>query len=137
VQYRIDKKTGNKLSVLGFGCMRFPKILGITDMQKTEKLVMHSIKCGVNYFDTAWMYPGNEEALGFVLDKNNVRDKVYIATKLPLVIIKNSNDNISVFDKYFYQSLERLKTKYIDYYLLHMLVDLNQWQKLKDSEIEK
>ena len=139
MQYRIDKKTGNKLSVLGFGCMRFPKILGMTDMQKTEKLVKRSIECGINYFDTAWMYPGNEEALGLVLEKNKVREKVYIATKLPLVVIKSSQGstgNFSGFDKYFYQSLERLKTNYIDYYLLHMLTDLDQWQKLKNSGLE-
>jgi len=57
LQYRIDKKTGNKLSVLGFGCMRFPNKLGITDMRKTEKLVMYAIEKGINFFDTAWAYP--------------------------------------------------------------------------------
>jgi len=121
MQYRVDTRSGNKLSVLGFGCMRFPKSL-----QKTNELVMRSIEMGVNYFDTAWIYPGSEEALGKVLHNNRVREKVYIATKLPLVMVKKPED----FDKYFNQSLQRLKTDYIDYYLMHMLMDMDQWNKL-------
>ncbi|WP_461255998.1 aldo/keto reductase [Treponema sp. R80B11-R83G3] len=136
MQYRIDKKTGNKLSVLSFGCMRFPNRLGITDIQKTEKLIMYAIEKGVNYFDTAWVYPGSEEALGSVLSRNNARNKVYIATKLPLIMLKPSRDNKIDFDKYLNQSLERLKTNYIDYYLMHMITDTNQWKKLIDAGIE-
>ena len=130
MQYRIDRISGNKLSILSFGCMRFPKKLGKTDMQKTEEMVIRSIEKGVNYFDTAWIYPGNEEAIGTVLYKNKVREKVYIATKLPLLLFKRSSEKID-FDKYFNQSLERLKTNYIDYYLLHMITDMEQWNKLK------
>jgi predicted aldo/keto reductase-like oxidoreductase len=136
LQYRIDKKSGNKLSVLGFGCMRFPKILGRIDPPKTEEIIMRSIEMGVNYFDTAWVYPGSEEALGAVLNKNNIRDKVYIATKLPLILLKNSGDHTGDFDKYFNQSLDRLKTGYIDYYLMHMLTDVEQWNALKRWGIE-
>ena len=135
MQYRIDKRTGNKLSVLSFGCMRFPSALGVTDMLKTEKLVMHSIEKGINYFDTAWIYPGNEEALGSVLHKNNVRYKVNIVTKLPLIMFNSSSTSID-FDKYLNQSLERLKTDYIDYYLLHMITDMEQWNRLKSWGIE-
>jgi predicted aldo/keto reductase-like oxidoreductase len=116
--------------------MRFPRILGRTDFQKSEEIVIHSITQGVNYFDTAWIYPGSEETLGAILKKNNVREKVYIATKLPLVLIKDSGGKYN-FDKYFSQSLERLKTDYIDYYLMHMITDLKQWQKLKNSGIEE
>jgi predicted aldo/keto reductase-like oxidoreductase len=112
--------------------MRFPKNFGITDMQKTEEIIMRSIEKGVNYFDTAWIYPGNEEALGAVLSKNNVRDKIYLATKLPLVVLKRPED----FDKYFDQSLERLKTNFVDYYLLHMITDMEQWKKLKSWGIQ-
>ena len=136
MQYRIDKKTGNKLSVLSFGCMRFPNKLGITDIQKTEKLIMYAVEKGVNYFDTAWIYPGSEEALGSALSGNNARNKVYIATKLPLVMLKPSRDNKIDFDKYLNQSLERLKTDYIDYYLMHMVTDTEQWKKLKNAGIE-
>jgi len=130
LQYRIDKITGNKLSVLSFGCMRFPM-----SSQKTEEMVKRSVEAGINYFDTAWIYSGNEEALGNVLNKNKLREKVYIATKLPLILFKRSNDTID-FDKYLNQSLERLKTNYIDYYLLHMITDMEQWKKLKSWGIE-
>ncbi|MDR2477748.1 MAG: aldo/keto reductase [Treponema sp.] len=133
MQYRIDKRTGNQLSVLGFGCMRFPKSLGVIDMRKTEELVMRSIAGGVNYFDTAWIYPGSEETLGSILEKNKAREKVYIATKLPLVMLKSPAD----FDRYFFQGLKRLRTSYIDYYLLHMITDMDQWTKLKEWGIEE
>ncbi|GHT71007.1 aldo/keto reductase [Spirochaetia bacterium] len=132
MQYRIDKKTGNKLSVLGYGCMRFPGALGRIDMRKTEELVMAAIAGGMNYFDTAYIYPGSEEALGTILEKNKVRDRVYIATKLPVIVTKSSED----FEKFFNKSLERLRTNYIDYYLLHMLTDTDQWQRLKALGIE-
>jgi len=115
--------------------MRFPKTLGVTDMQKTEELIMRSIELGVNYFDTAWIYSGNEEALGTILQKNNVRYKVNIATKLPLIKFNASSDSID-FDKYLNQSLERLKTDYVDYYLLHMITDMDQWKRLKSWGIE-
>ncbi|MDR0443295.1 MAG: aldo/keto reductase [Treponema sp.] len=132
MQYRIDKISGNKLSVLGFGCMRFPRTFGRIDMQKSEELIMRSIEMGVNYFDTAWIYPGSEETLGAILDKNSAREKVFIASKLPLVMLKSAAD----FDKYFNQQLERLKTGCIDYYLMHMLMDFEQWAKLKKWGIE-
>jgi predicted aldo/keto reductase-like oxidoreductase len=116
--------------------MRFPRILGRIDFPKSEEIIIRSINQGVNYFDTAWIYPGSEETLGVILKKNNVREKVYIATKLPLVLLKGSSEKSVDFDKYFNQSLERLKTNYVDYYLMHMITDLNQWRKLKSFGIE-
>jgi len=132
LQYRIDRKTGNNLSILGLGCMRFPKTFGRIDLQKTDELIMRAIEGGLNYFDTAWMYPGSEETLGVIFEKNRVRERIYIATKMPLILVKSAAD----FDKFFDQSLKRLRTNYIDYYLLHMLMDMDQWQKLKDIGIE-
>jgi predicted aldo/keto reductase-like oxidoreductase len=133
MQYRIDKISGNKLSVLGFGCMRFPGSLGRTDMQKTEELIMRSIEGGVNFFDTAWIYGKSEETLGEIFNKNNVRNKVHIATKLPLIKLKQAGD----FDRFFYKQLERLRTDYIDYYMLHMLADVDMWNILKSWGIEE
>jgi len=133
MQYRTDVKSGNGLSILGFGCMRFPRGIAGTDMRKAEELVMRAIEGGVNFFDTAWLYPGNEEALGTVLEKNRAREKVRVATKLPLVMVKGPKD----FDRYFGQSLQRLKTGYIDYYLLHMITDTDLWAKLKSWGIEE
>jgi len=115
MRYRTDKKSGNQLSILGYGCMRFPRNIAGIDMHKTEELIMRSIEGGLNYFDTALIYPGSEEAIGAVFEKNHVREKIYIATKLPLLLLKSPAD----FDKYFEQSLKRLRTNYIDYYLMH------------------
>ncbi|MDR0290923.1 MAG: aldo/keto reductase [Treponema sp.] len=132
MQYRVEKKSGNRLSVLGFGCMRFPRHIAGIDMRKSEEMGMRAIEGGLNYFDTAWMYPGSEEALGTIFEKNNARKKIFITTKLPVFMLKSSAD----FDKYFYQSLKRLKTDYIDYYLMHMITDMDQWVKLKSWGIE-
>jgi len=112
--------------------MRFPGALGVLDMKKTEDLIKRSIEGGINYFDTAWFYPGSEEVLGTVLEKNGVRKDVYITTKLPLVLLKSSSD----FDKIFNKQLARLRTDYIDYYLLHSLTDMNQLNMFKKWGIE-
>jgi predicted aldo/keto reductase-like oxidoreductase len=113
--------------------MRFPRLLGAIDMKKTEELVTRSIEGGVNYFDTAWIYPGSEDALGAILEKHRARDRVFIATKLPVVMLRGPAD----FDKYFGQELARLRTGYIDYYLMHMLTDTDIWAKLKSWGIEE
>ena len=69
MQYRDDKRSGNRLSVLGFGCMRFPNRLGAIDQDATEELILQAVERGVNYFDTAYAYGGSEEALGKALVK--------------------------------------------------------------------
>ena len=75
MKYRKDKY-GNDISVLGFGCMRFPRKNGNIDMAETERELLAAIDAGVNYFDTAYIYPGSEAALGEILAKNQARDKV-------------------------------------------------------------
>ncbi|MDR2048757.1 MAG: aldo/keto reductase [Treponema sp.] len=132
MQYRIDKKSGAKLSVLGLGCMRFPRNPALIDMKKTERIIMTAVENGVNYFDTAWMYPGSEEALGTVLERNGVRDNVFIASKLPIALVKKAED----FDRFFNEELSRLKTDRIDYYLMHMLTDAASWKHLAALGIE-
>ena len=133
MQYRLDKKSGNKLSALGMGCMRLPGTLGNIDLHKSDLLIMEAINRGINFFDTAFLYPGSEAALGYVLDKNKVRDKVYIATKLPLLKCNGYED----FDKYFNIQLERLKTGYIDYYFMHNMTKQGDWERLCGLGIEK
>jgi predicted aldo/keto reductase-like oxidoreductase len=133
MQYRVDKKSGGKLSVLGLGCMRFPRNLALIDMKKAEKIIMTAVGSGINYFDTAWMYPGSEETLGTVLQKNGVRDNVFIASKLPIVLVKKTED----FDRFFKEELSRLKTDRIDYYLMHMLTDAASWKHLVGLGIEE
>ncbi|MDR0550907.1 MAG: aldo/keto reductase [Spirochaetaceae bacterium] len=127
MQYRNDKY-GNKLSILGFGCMRFPQTLGKIDIKKTRELVALAIDKGINYFDTAWLYPGIEEALGTVLRELGKRKEIYIASKMPVMMCAKQKD----LDKYFSVSLERLKTEYIDYYLMHSLSDFAAWQKMRN-----
>ena len=113
--YREDKQ-GEKISQLGYGCMRFTKNGAGIDFEKAEKEILLAYEQGVNYFDTAYVYPGSEECLGKILAKNNLRSKVNIATKLPQYIMR-SMDSI---EKTFKEELRRLQTDYIDYYLLHM-----------------
>ncbi len=126
MQYRKDRY-GNKLSILGFGCMRFPQKMGKTDIEETEREILTAIQGGINYFDTAYIYPGSEAALGEILERNGLRDKVYIATKLPHYLIKNRQD----LDKLFREELRRLRTDHVDYYLMHMLTDTDTWDRLK------
>ena len=125
MQYRKDKY-GKELSALGYGCMRFTQKGGKIDIDKAEGEVLRAIELGVNYFDTAYIYQGSEAALGEIISRNKVREKIYIATKLPQYLISNSR----AIDKYFNEQKSRLKTDYIDYYLMHMLTDIEAWNKL-------
>ena len=125
MQYRSDKY-GNPISILGFGCMRLPQNLGVIRMEAAEKQITSAIEAGVNYFDTAYIYPGSEAALGEILAKNGLREKVHIATKLPHYLVRKPED----LDKIFTEELRRLRTDYIDYYLLHMLSDIQSWNRL-------
>lgn len=132
MQYRKDKYN-NELSVLGYGCMRFPRKNGKIDMEIAEKLILQAIDAGVNYFDTAYIYPGSEVAVGEVLAKNNLRDKVYIATKLPHYLIKTKEG----LDKLFNEELRRLQTDHVDYYLMHLLNDVDTWKRLEELGIKE
>ena len=132
MNYRTDKY-GNQLSILGFGCMRFPQKLGRIDMEETERELMTAFEAGVNYYDTAYIYPGSEAAVGEIFEKNHIREKVYIATKLPHYLVKSIAD----LDKIFDEELRRLRTDYVDYYLMHMLTDTETWDRLKKLGIEE
>ncbi len=125
MQYREDKY-GNKLSVLGYGCMRFTQKAGRIDLGKAEKEILKAYQAGVNYYDTAYIYSGSEAALGEILARNHIRDKVNIATKLPHYLIRSRESA----EKYFQEELKRLQTDHIDYYLMHMLTDVKTWQRL-------
>ena len=71
--YRKDRY-GNEISQLGFGCMRFTRKGNKIDHEKAEKEILAAFKQGVNYYDTAYLYPGSEDCLGRILEKNNCRD---------------------------------------------------------------
>ena len=131
MNYRNDKY-GNPISALGFGCMRFPRKQGRIDFEETEKQILESYRLGVNYYDTAYIYPGSEAVLGEILEKNGIREKVKIATKLPHYLIRN----MQAMERLFQDQLKRLRTDYVDYYLMHMLCDVDTWQRMKDMGIE-
>lgn len=132
MKYNINPKNGDKLSVLGYGCMRFggdsiaSSFTGRFDAQKAENLIVSAVEQGINYFDTAYVYTGSEEVLGNTLKKHGLRDKVYIATKMPLIMCRKAED----LDRFFDTHLKRLQTDHIDYYLLHMLADMKTWNTL-------
>lgn len=130
MNYRKDRY-GNDLSILGYGCMRFPRKMGLIDMKATEEQILLAYRKGINYFDTAYIYPGSEAVLGEILSKNKIREKVNIATKLPHSFIKNMETMETIFN----EELSRLKTDYIDYYLMHMLTDVATWKRLVDMGI--
>jgi len=141
VLYRKFGKTNEKVSSLGFGCMRLP-LLPEGDPSKIDeklaiKLVRYAIDEGVNYIDTAYPYHGTGMDKGgqsepFVAKalKDGYREKVKIATKLPSWLIKTRED----MDRYLNEQLERLETDCIDYYLVHT-INSKLWPILKEAGI--
>lgn len=138
--YRTFGKTGEKVSILGFGCMRLP----ILDMDPTKineplatKMLHYAMDNGVNYIDTAYPYHGlsaseggmSEIFVGNVL-KDGYREDVYLSTKLPSWNVKEKED----FNFYLDEQLKRLQTDMIDFYLLHGL-GVSTWETLKDLDV--
>lgn len=132
MQYRNDQ-TGRPISLLGYGCMRFTRKGAGIDLEKAEREVLAAIGAGVNYFDTAYIYPGSEAALGEILDRNHCRDQVRIATKLPQYLVRGKGD----FERYFAEELRRLRTDHVDFYLMHMLTDVESWHKLEAAGVRE
>ncbi len=126
MQYRTNPKNNDELSVLGFGCMRFTKKGNAIDQEKANREMARALELGVNYFDTAYLYPGSEVCLGRFIKEYDCRDRLKIATKLPQYRVRKSEE----FDRYFNEELERLMTDHVDYYLLHMLNDVKSFERL-------
>lgn len=125
-------RTDQDLGILGYGCMRFSRKYGtVVDLEKAERQVLAAIEGGVNYFDTAYIYPGNEEAIGTILAKSDNgqrrRERVNLATKLPIMMVKSRED----MDAFLGKSLSRLKTDYVDYYLMHSINCWGDWERVK------
>jgi predicted aldo/keto reductase-like oxidoreductase len=127
--YREMGQTGEQLSILGYGCMRFPKRGGKIDEARTEQQIVTAIEAGVNYFDTAYLYHDgkSEVILGNILAQG-YRERVKIATKLPVYLVNSRKD----MDSIFATQLKRLKTDYVDFYLMHSLMSLAAWKKQKE-----
>ena len=110
----IDEKIGK----LGFGLMRLPKKGDAIDVEQTKEMVDLFMEAGFNYFDTAWAYPGSEEATRQALVERYPRDSYFIATKnAAWRVSKSKEDALGMFD----ESLRRLGVDYVDFYLLHNL----------------
>jgi len=118
-----ESLTGDKVSLLGYGCMRWPMTKDengkdIVDQERVNELVDYAIEHGVNYFDTAPVYlqGQSEKATGIAL-KRHPRDKFFIATKLS----NFSNSSFENSKKMYEQSFKEMQVDYIDYYLLHSI----------------
>lgn len=127
------EQRANQWSVLGFGCLRFPKKGNSIDLEETERELAYAIAHGVNYLDTAYIYRGSEQALGVILKKNGWREQLVIASKLPHYMISS----IDELERLFLEQLKRLQTDYIDNYLMHMLPDVDIWNRLVELGIEE
>ena len=129
MEKRRFEKLGIDVSLLGFGCMRFPTDAeGKIDRPLAEKMLDKAIASGVNYIDTAYPYHGGESELfvGEALKKYD-RDSFYLATKLPVWFVNTVED----VDKYFNEQLQKLQTDHFDFYLMHAL-NKDSWKKQRD-----
>jgi len=120
MRYRKMPKAGPELSILGFGCMRLPvRKNGQINEAVATGMIRYAIDHGVNYVDTAYPYHNGESEpfVGHALG-GGYRDKVNLATKLPIWLIQSRED----MDRYLDEQLKRLRTDHIDFYLLHGLV---------------
>lgn len=132
MQYRVNPRNGDRISALGLGCMRFPGAFGRPDPRQARQIISRAVERGINYLDTAYLYPGNEACVGEALEELGLRERVLIATKLPHGSVRDSAD----LDRIFEEQLRRLRTDHIDYYLIHNVTSPAQWERLRDLGIE-
>ena len=131
MQYRDFGKLNIKASAFGLGCMRFPmkEVNGemVIDEENAIRVVREAIDGGVTYVDTAYVYSGkkNEALVGKAL-RDGYREKVYLATKLPVYLCEKPED----MEKFLDEQLKNLETDHIDFYLLHAL-NRERWESIK------
>ena len=132
MQYRVNPRNGDRISALGLGCMRFPGPPGRPDPRQARAIIARAVERGVNYLDTAYLYPGNEACVGTALEELGLRDRVLLATKLPHGSVRAATDLDRIFD----EQLARLRTDHVDYYLIHNVTSPAQWERLCDLGVE-
>jgi hypothetical protein len=121
--YRKFPRVPHEVSILGFGCMRLPteagqQAGGKIDVPEAVRMIRTAIDDGVNYIDTAYPYHnGESEAVVGKALEDGYREKVFLATKLPVWLVTSRED----MDKYLDEQLARLHTDHLDFYLLHGL----------------
>ena len=134
MKYRQFGKLDWKVSALGFGEMRLPTVGGDAnniDEELAIRMIRYAIDHGINYVDTAYRYhEGRSEIVVGKALKDGYRDKVRLATKMPMMSVKTREE----LDKIFNEQLEKLQVKYIDNYLLHGLNEEN-WTKVKELNV--
>ena len=134
MQYRRFGKLGWQASALGFGAMRLPLIdrdPAHIDESEAIRMIRHAVDRGVNYLDTAYPYhKGQSEVVVGKALQDGFRERVHLATKMPLWLVKSPDD----FDRYFDEQLARLQTDYLDFYLLHGL-RTERWQALQPLKV--
>jgi hypothetical protein len=120
--YRENPANGDKVSLLGFGCMRWPMVDKdggrVIDQDAVNEMVDYALEHGINYFDTspAYLMGQSEKAAGIALSRHP-RNSYYIATKLSN--FNNATPEASI--QMYKDSFDQLKTDYFDYYLLHAI----------------
>lgn len=126
MQKRMMGKTREEVSLLGFGCMRLPTLPdGEIDEKQALAMIHYAIDSGVNYLDTAYNYHGGKsESLVGRAVQGGYREKVHIATKLPVWLLESPQDCRRLFQ----EQLDRLGVDYLDFYLLHSL-NRDSWHK--------
>lgn len=138
--YRNLGQTGEKVSILGFGCMRFPTIGNKSDQINEKKAIAmleFGVDNGINFIDTAYSYHGNDSDIGGMSEpflgeflQTGFREKILLSTKLPSWIVEKKEDMEYFLD----QQLERLQTDKIDLYLLHSLKE-DYWKNLTSLDV--
>jgi hypothetical protein len=136
MHYRTLGKTGVKVSVLGFGCMRLPTLKPgeeAIDREEAIRLIRKGIDSGINYIDTAYSYHDKESetVVGLAL-KDGYREKVTLVTKCPV----GSKDFTKPedYDRYLDEQLKKLDVDYLDVYLLHSLDEKTFREKVLGDE---
>ena len=132
MNYRTFPKIDDcKISCLGFGLMRLPLLPNSQeiDKEKTRSLIKLAIEQGINYFDTAYPYhqKKSEIVFGEIVKEENLRDRIYIADKMPIWEVQKEEDFYRILD----EQLAKLQTDYIDFYLLHAM-HKDAWEKVKN-----
>ncbi|MCL2882720.1 MAG: aldo/keto reductase [Coriobacteriia bacterium] len=135
MNYRPYGKLGYEVSTLGMGCMRMPRVYengkAEVDREKAFEMIRYAADHGVNYFDTAYGYHNqtSESVLGEALD-GGLREKVHVVTKQPVAVMKTQAD----IRRNLENTLEKLRTSYIDVYLMHNL-NGSCWDEVQQRKI--
>ena len=134
---RKDKATGREISLLGYGCMRFPtydtgetnargrKIMAI-DMEKSQAIIDHAYASGITHYDTAWNYHNEKSAvaIGQML-KKYPRESFTLANKMPGWLITSPEKALELFE----EQLKRCDVEYFDYYMCHAISEQSGYDK--------